>query len=106
MNAEQFLEASRSIGQRMLEEGGNTPDARLRYGFRLALARYPTTAELGVLHDNLQYHLDYFSDTAKAQKYLRQGESAADPKLKARDLAAYTSAASLILNLDETITKE
>jgi hypothetical protein len=59
-----------------------------------------------VLHDNLQYHLDYFSDTAKAQKYLRQGESAADPKLKARDLAAYTSAASLILNLDETITKE
>jgi hypothetical protein len=106
MNSEQLLEASRSIGQRMLEEGGNTPDARLRYGFRLALARYPTTAELAVLHDNLQYHLDYFSDTAKAQKYLHQGESPADPKLKPRDLAAYASAASLILNLDETITKE
>ena len=106
MNGEQFLEASRSIGQRMLEEGGATPDARLRYGFRLALARYPTTAELAVLHDNLQYHLDYFSDSAKAKEYLHQGESPADPKLKPRDLAAYASAASLILNLDETITKE
>ena len=59
-----------------------------------------------MLHDNLQYHLDYFSDTAKAQKYLKQGDSPADPKLKPRDLAAYASAASLILNLDETITKE
>jgi len=106
MDAEQFLEASRFIGQRMLKEGGNTPDARLRYGFRLALARYPTAAELAVLHDNLQYHLDYFSDTAKAKKYLHQGESPADPKLQARELAAYASAASLILNLDETITKE
>jgi hypothetical protein len=90
----------------MLREGGTTPDARLRYGFRLALARYPTTAELAVLHDNLQYHLDYFSDDAKARKYLHQGESPADPKLKPRELAAYASAASLILNLDETITKE
>lgn len=106
MDAEQFLEASRFIGQRMLKEGGTTPDARLRYGFRLALARYPTTAELAVLHDNLQYHLDYFSDNTKAQKYLHHGESAADPKLQPRDLAAYASAASLILNLDETITKE
>jgi hypothetical protein len=106
MDAEQFLEASRFIGQRMLREGGTTPDARLRYGFRLALARYPTTAELAVLHDNLQYHLDYFSDAGKAQKYLKQGDSPADPKLKPRDLAAYASAASLILNLDETITKE
>lgn len=106
MNGEQFLEASRSIGQRMLKEGGATPDARLRYGFRLALARYPTTAELAVLHDNLQYHLDYFSNAAKAKEYLHQGESPADPKLMPRDLAAYASAASLILNLDETITKQ
>jgi len=106
MDSEQFLEASRFIGQRMLEEGGATPDSRLRYGFRLALARYPTTAELAVLHNNLQYHLDYFSNPAKAQQFLKQGEAPADPKLKPRDLAAYASAASLILNLDETITKE
>jgi hypothetical protein len=106
MNDEQFLEASRFIGQRMVEEGGNTPDARLRYGFRLAEARYPTNAELAVLDKDLQYHLDYFSDPAKAQQYLKEGEAPADRKLSPRELAAYASAASLILNLDETITKE
>ncbi len=73
MDAEQFLEASRFIGQRMLNEGGTTPDARLRYGFRLALARYPTTAELAVLHDNLQYHLDYFSDDRQSAEILASG---------------------------------
>jgi hypothetical protein len=106
MNAEQFLEAARVLGQRMIKEGGDTPDARLKYGFRLALARYPTDAELGVLRDSLAYHLDYFSDAAKAEQYLQQGESPLDKSLKARDVAAYGSAASLILNLDETITKE
>src|SRR5262249_47021659 len=46
MDDEQFLEAARFIGQRMLKEGGDTPDSRLRYGFRLAVARYPTEPEL------------------------------------------------------------
>ena len=106
MDGDQFLEAARFVGQRMLKEGGATPDSRLRYGFRLALARYPTPAELDVLRSDLQFHLDYFSDSAKTDLYLRQGESAADPKLKPQELAAYASIASLILNLDETITKE
>ncbi|MGA8597963.1 MAG: DUF1553 domain-containing protein [Bryobacteraceae bacterium] len=106
MNAEQFLEAARFIGQRMLREGGETPDSRLRYGFRVVLARYPTSAELSLLRTNLQFHLGYFSDAAKAEHYLRHGESPADPKLRPGELAAYASVASLILNLDETITKE
>ncbi len=106
MDDEQFLEAARFVGQRMLKEGGATVDSRLRYGFRLALARYPTDAELAVLRNDLQFHSNYFSDEEKAGQYLRQGESAADSGLKPRDLAAYASVASLVLNLDEAITKE
>jgi hypothetical protein len=106
MDDEQFLEAARFIGQRMLNEGGETPDLRLRYGFRLAVARYPTEQELAVLRNDLQFHLNYFSDPAKAEKYIHQGETSNDPGLKVRDLAAYGATASLILNLDETITKQ
>jgi hypothetical protein len=106
MDDEQFLEAARFIGQRMLKEGGESPDSRLRYGFRLAVARYPTETELAVLRNDLQFHLDYFSDPVKAEKYIHQGESPNDPRLKVRDLAAYGATASLILNLDETITKQ
>ena len=42
----------------------------------------------------------------RAQKYLAQGEAPRDEKLDARELAAYATVASLILNLDETVTKE
>lgn len=106
MDDEQFLEAARFVGQRMLKEGGATADSRLRYGFRLAVARYPTEVELAVLRSDLQFHLNYFSDEKKAEQYLHQGESPADSSLNPHDLAAYASTASLLLNLDETITKE
>jgi hypothetical protein len=107
MNDVTFVEAARFIGQRMIREGGADPAARLRYGFRLVLARSPSGGEEQVLLDNLRYHLDYFaSDERKAREFLSVGESPADPALGPRELAAYGAVASLILNLDEAVTKE
>ncbi len=107
MNDVSFLEASRFVGQRMLKEGGAAPDARLRYGFRLVTGRKPSAAEEQVLRDSLQYHLDYFSDKKNDVKaFLNQGEARADSSLDERELAAYTSVGSLLLNLDEAVTKE
>jgi hypothetical protein len=102
-----FVEAARFIGQRMMKEGGTAPDDRLRYGFKLVTSRLPSANEQAVLHDSLQFHLDYFSGKpSQIQAYLSQGESRADAKLDARELAAYASVASLLLNLDEAVTKE
>jgi len=41
-----------------------------------------------------------------ARKLLEVGESKFDRKLDASELAAWTTVASTILNLDETITRE
>ena len=107
MNDVSFLEASRFVGQRMMKEGGAAHDARLRYGFRLVTGRAPSAVEQQVLHDSLQYHLDYFSDKKNdVAAFLNQGEAHTDPALDARELAAYTSVASLLLNLDEAVTKQ
>jgi hypothetical protein len=107
MNDVTFLEAARFIGQRMLKEGGGTPDTRLRFGFRLVTGHFPSSAELAVLNGSLQFHSAYFADKPKeAAEYLSQGEAAADPKLDPVELAAYASVGSLLLNLDEAITKE
>ena len=107
MNDVSFLEAARFVGQRMLKEGGSTADARLGYGFRLVTGRKPTAAEEQVLRDSLQYHLDYFSDKQNDVKaFLNQGEARADSSLDEWELAAYTSIGSLLLNLDEAVTKE
>ena len=107
MNDVTFLEAARFIGQRMMLEGGADASSRVRYGFLLVTGRSPSKAEEEVMLGDLRYHLDYFSGKPEQIKqYLDQGEAAADPKLDRRELAAYASVGSLLLNLDETVTKE
>jgi hypothetical protein len=106
MNDVTFLEAARFLGQRMLKEGGADAASRLRLGFRLVTGRAPSAAETQVLRDSLLYHLDYFADEARARAYLKPGETRPDPALGARELAAYAVVGSLILNLDEAVTRQ
>jgi hypothetical protein len=107
MNDVTFVEAARFLGQRMMKEGGPDAASRLRYGFRLVLSRAPSPEELRLLQSNLAFHRDYFaSDAARATALLRQGDSRADDSLPPAELAAYASVASLMLNLDEAVTKD
>lgn len=107
MNDVTFLEAGRQIGHRMLAEGGKTDDERIRYGMKLLVAREPSARELEVLKGNLSYHRDYFAtNPGRVESYLLKGESPRDAKLKDSEQAAYMALASLMLNLDETVTKD
>ena len=107
MNDVTFLEAARFIGQRMLREGSAEASSRVRYGFLLVTGRSPSKGEQEVMLGNLRYYLDYFSGKQeRTESYLNQGEAKADATLDRRELAAYTSLGSLLLNLDETVTKE
>jgi len=107
MNDVTYLEASRKLAERMIKEGGPTPDARIEYAFRLATARPPRAQEGEVLLDTLRRYEQRYRDKPEAAvQYITQGKSGRDEKLNSAELAAYTAAASLILNLDETITKE
>ena len=57
--------------------------------------------------DGLDSQLTRFgSDAASAEKLISFGEFKRDAAISAVDLAAYTTVAGVILNLDETITKE
>jgi mono/diheme cytochrome c family protein len=107
MNDVTFLEAARKVAERMMREGGSTPGERIAYGFELATARRPGPREQEILMASLGYHRDAFqSDGTSAARYLAQGEAARDQNLDARELAAYAAVASLILNLDATLTKD
>ena len=57
--------------------------------------------------DNLQAQLaSYRSDRESAKELVNMGESNVPKGLDHREVAAYMAVASIILNLDETITKE
>lgn len=107
MNDEQYVEAARRLAERIVREGGTLPAERLAYGFRLVTARHPEPAELAVLSRVLERAVERFTaDKPAAEKLLAIGETPRNAQLGAVELAAYTILANLLLNLDETITKE
>jgi hypothetical protein len=107
MNDVTFLEAARKLAERMMTEGGGSPEERVSFGYRLVLARAPDAPRRQALMKALDgFAAGFRADAGAAREFLKQGESAVRPGLDERELAAYASVASLILNLDETITKE
>jgi hypothetical protein len=107
MNDVTFVEAARVLAQRVLREAGPTDEDRIVLAFRYATGRRPRAEELQILRANLQHHrLRYKRDPQAAAKLVAAGQYPRDPCLEVGELAAHTAVASLILNLDEVITKE
>ncbi len=106
MNDPTYVEASRKLAERILLEGGTTAEERITFAFRLTTARKPTPRELIVLRRVLeQQHARFAADSAAATKLLSVGESPRNEQLPAHELAAWAAVASVILNLDEAVTK-
>jgi hypothetical protein len=100
MNDVTYIEAARALAQGMLREG-------IPWGFQRVTARKPSSDEEKILRRVLESNLDQFrKNPGEARKLISQGDSKPDPSLDAAKLAAMTTVASLILNLDEAVTKE
>lgn len=107
MNEVTYLEAARVLAQRMLTEAGQSPAERIQFACERVLSRPASPAELAVLQRGLEARLErYQKDPASASQLVAVGDSKPDFRLQPAELAAYTLTASVILNLDEAITKE
>ena len=107
MNDPTYVEASRCVAERMLQEGGDAVETRITRGFRLLLGRAPQPAELGILRRAYDRNLRVFeADPAAAKALTAVGSRKAPAALPVAELAAYSVVASTILNFDEWIKKE
>ncbi len=107
MNEVTYVEAARCMAERMIREGGASHRDRLIFGFRLVASRSPKADELDILLASLDRQQQRYAQQPKeARKLISVGEKASPQDLPTQELAAYTAVASLLLNLDETITKE
>jgi hypothetical protein len=107
LNDPTYVEAARGLAQRMMREGGADPESRIAHGFQRVAGRPPKPAESEVLVSGWARALSGFrGDRAAVSGFLAVGESAADKDLEAAELAAYATVAAILLNLDETLTKE
>jgi Protein of unknown function (DUF1553) len=106
LNDVQIVEASRLIGQRMLECGGATLDSQIAWAFQLVANRRATAREMDVLRRLYGEQHDLFAaDPDSAKKLLTVGEAKSDPALAPVDLAASTALAKALLNFDEALMR-
>jgi len=107
MNEVTFVEAARVLAQRVMNEADAKPQDRLTLAFRLVTSRPPSEEEMKILLTGWQAHLEqYRSDPKSAEKLISSGDAPLDKSLNPIELAAYTTMASLILNLDEAVTNQ
>ncbi len=107
LNDEMYVETARKFAERMVKEGGASAAERLSWALRLATSRPASAQEVKILEGGLTRRLaQYRADSASAEKLLSAGESPRDESIDTAELAAYTTAASVILNLDEVITRQ
>jgi mono/diheme cytochrome c family protein/uncharacterized membrane protein len=107
LNDEVYVEAAQALAQRVMKEVPDDVAGRAAQVFRLCVARRPNDAELKALVDFYQSQLTRFQE----KKLDPAAVALADPKRKPGDmdlpqLAAWTTVARSVLNLDETVTKE
>jgi hypothetical protein len=104
------LECARALAMRTVEQGGSRDSDRLVHAFRCCLARPPSEPEATALLDLLHRQTQRFERPGENPWTLAAGEGAKQPALPAGvtppQLAAWTAVARVLLNLDETITKE
>jgi len=110
LNEPVFLECARALALRTMREGGTCNDDRMTYAFRRALARAPSDQETPALFELYHQEIRRFERPGAAPWDLAADDPKHPPELPAgvspSELAAWTAVARVILNLDETITKE
>ncbi|MCC7083871.1 MAG: DUF1553 domain-containing protein [Pirellulales bacterium] len=106
MNDVQHVEAARNLASRAMEKCDDA-DQRLDLAFRLCTARHATDKEQEMLLAALEDFQKHFRDNKDAaERLIHEGDSPRPKDIDPQELAAYTMAISLIMNLDETLTKE
>ena len=109
LNETIFNEAARAMALRLLREGGPDDASRASYAFRLCTARTPTPAErdevLALLKSRRQRLAEGWLDIREVSTGDPAKLPDIPPKTIPQDAAAWTLVARVLLNLDETISK-
>jgi Protein of unknown function (DUF1553) len=106
LNDPTYVEAARALAARLVREAGSAPEARIQLAYRLALGRPPRPEERDLVLGLVEKHRhEYKSDPAAARDLLAVGETRLPGEIDLPELAAWTSASRVLLNLHETITR-
>lgn len=110
LNEPLFQEAARALALRTVKEGGATDEAKLSYAFRRCLSRPPAADEQRELLGLFKRQAERLSSgKANAWELIDakpEWAVALPNNTTPEQVAAWTAVSRVLLNLDETITKE
>jgi hypothetical protein len=107
LNDATFHEFAQALALRLVKEGGGDDRSRAAFGFRLCTGRAPQERELKSLLKLLDEQSAIFeADTSQAATVALLDPAKIPPKVNLHKVAAWTMVSRVLLNLDETLTKE
>ncbi len=107
LNDAVFMEAAQALALRVWKEGGNDDRAKLIYAFRLCTSRTPDEFELNRLQKLLKQEQARFTGKTAAAVYVAAPDLNNLPAdVDLHKIAGWTMVARVLLNLDETITRQ
>ena len=107
LNDPAFVEAARVFAQRVLSRKEDSDPQRLRLAFMMATSRAPDKSEMRILTETLSEQRNEFTaHPERANEFITNGKSLPSSDYDPVELAAWTSLGSILLNLDETISRE
>lgn len=105
LNDVQFVEAARAFATQLMDQKGF--DLRLKRAYQLALSRDPDPVAKRVFHEMMESTRAEFSESPEnAKALLAMGDSKVPEGADEVELATWTILMSMVLNLDETLTKQ
>jgi hypothetical protein len=105
LNDVQFVEASRNLAERVMKQDAEFAK-RINAIFKLCVSRAASAAEIAICREVFDQQLAVFQqDLEAAKKHLALGESKRDESLDAAEHAAWTVLSTMILNMDEVLTR-
>ncbi|NBO64378.1 MAG: DUF1553 domain-containing protein [Acidobacteria bacterium] len=107
LNDPVFMEAAQALALRIWKEGGATDRSKIIYGFRLCTGRQPSAFELQQLTRFLEQQRPGFVGRTASAVYVAAADPSQIPEdLNLEQVAPWTMVARILLNLDESITRE
>ena len=101
LNEPIFVECAQALADRLLASSLPDDSARIDASFKICVARRPTSEEFAIIEDLLRSERAHFAESPEEAKKLTGLEGN-----QAVEKAAWTAVARVMINLDETITKE
>jgi cytochrome c553 len=106
LNDPSYVEAARALASRVIGQASKNDDERVRWAWQTVLGREAEPDEAGELVRLLEKHrAEYGADRKAAEALVSVGISRRPDGVDVAELAAWTSVSRVLLNLNETITR-